>query len=509
MTYDSHLSFIKTIAAQSPNQLLFKLPILESSEPNSEGHTIPGRKNITYSQFLSDVERLAKYWLKVLGYSDGHNSTVGLWMAGMTYTDVVHLFSLMMAGFVPHILDLNFQVTDIVVDLFTESQASAIICDPTAPTNVLIQSSFKVYTIMALDKLVDKALDSTPLPTTIQEQAGDDIIILYHTSGSTSERPKIVKHTRQWIDINAKKSDTMPTVPDGKEVALRLSTFSHTSQFLFAQTSSILNQILRAATTNPELELTLKSLKFIVHTGTSIGEEESKWAIKHGIPLRDLLGSTETGFLMSSLTNNTILYPLQLPGTEYEFWPVDGTRVGLTRSGLYKLELVVPRVSVDCPQPSSCEPGGGHYRTKDLFEEVHPGAYQYLCRVDDMIKMENASICDTRYIENQVSNTCKDLISRCVVVGSNRPSPVLLVEPLLDDIDKTKLKEEIGEKVQLINKNSYSHERIDPSHILIVQRGGLPWTLTKNNIRRSAAEDVFKEDIDRFFSLKTSIGLKK
>ncbi|GJJ13702.1 hypothetical protein Clacol_007958 [Clathrus columnatus] len=444
MTYASHLSFIKTIAAQSPNQLLFKLPILEPSEPNSGGHTILGWKDITYSQFLSDVERLAKYWLNVLGYADGHGSTIGLWMAGMTYTDVVHLFSLMTAGFVPHTLDLNFQV----------------------------------FTIIALDsdELADKALDDMPLPSDRQDKAGNDIIMMHHTSGSTSGRPKIVRLTQSWFSAalvqmkNAGCIVLTPWVDFTPEELLQI--IKECKINTIHQFSALLNRTLREATTNLELELALKSLEFIGHTGSSIGKEESKWAIEHEIPLRDLFGSTETGVLMASLTNDTILYPIKLPGIVYEFWPVDATRVGLTSSGLF--ELVIPRVSLDCP--FFCDPKEGHHRTKDLFEEVHPGAYKYRGRLDDMIKMENASICDTRYIETQVSDSCKDLISCCVVVGSNRPSPVLLVEPLSDDIDRTKLKEKIGTKVQLINKNSYSHERIDPSHILIVQRGGLPRT---------------------------------
>ena len=82
-----------------------------------------------------------------------------------------------------------------------------------------------------------------------------------------------------------------------------------------------------------------------------------------------------------------------------------------------------------------------------------------------------------RYIESQVLLLCKDLISVCVVVGSGRPSPTLIVEPIEERIeDVLSLRNELGKKVEPINKDGFSHERIHSSRILIVSPGALPRT---------------------------------
>ncbi|GJJ13823.1 hypothetical protein Clacol_008080 [Clathrus columnatus] len=431
------------------------------------------------------------------------------------------------AGFIPHTLHLDFRAVDTVVDLFIETQASAIIYASSAPMTASLQDHFKIHPIMELDKLLDVFLDDVQLPSIQSRGSGNDIVMIHNTAGSTSGRPKAIKYTRQWLDMNARKD--VHSVRDGKEVALRVGSFVHVAELITSlvqlknaacivltpwtnftpnelvqiikeckinvihQYASILTRLLKAAPTNPELTLALQSLKFIVHGGSSIGEKESNWAMEHGIPLKNVFGLTETGLLMTSKEDNNVFYPLQFPGLKHEFWPVDETQDDLTRARL--LELVILKESLDCPNPSSCDPVEGYYRSKDLFEEVHPGAYKYRGRLDDMIKMENARLCDTKYAFFHVTMLEPHLYSR----SSSRPSPVLLVEPFSDTMDIELLKEEIGEKVRLINKDSYFQERIEPSHILVVPRGQLPRTL-KNNIRRPVVEKIFKEDIDGCFA---------
>lgn len=81
-----------------------------------------------------------------------------------------------------------------------------------------------------------------------------------------------------------------------------------------------------------------------------------------------------------------------------------------------------------------------------------------------------------RYIENQVLVTCKELVSTCVVVGSSRPTPSLLVELVEGKSNSRPVKNEIGQKVHKINEFGWPHERIHPPHILIVPSGALPRT---------------------------------
>lgn len=71
---------------------------------------------------------------------------------------------------------------------------------------------------------------------------------------------------------------------------------------------------------------------------------------------------------------------------------------------------------------------------------------------------------------------CKELISTCVVVGTDRPSPALLVEPLPVNMGKQEITRCIAERVASINAGGYPHEQIFQDHILVVSKGELPRT---------------------------------
>ncbi|GJJ16193.1 hypothetical protein Clacol_010473 [Clathrus columnatus] len=185
---------------------------------------------------------------------------------------------------------------------------------------------------------------------------------------------------------------------------------------------------------------------------------------------------------MFSRDDPTILHPAKHPGLAYKFISPDAekTDMGTKTEDPSKnklVELVISSSSLDCPHPSLCDPDG-HFHSKDLFEEVEPNGFVYRGRLDDIIMMDKVG----------------------VVVGSGKPSPVLLVEPLEEAVDTSSLKEIIGKKVGLINKDGPSYERIRPSDILIVLPGTLPRT-PKGNINRNAAERLFRQDIDAFFDV--------
>ncbi|KAF8507431.1 hypothetical protein JB92DRAFT_3121865 [Gautieria morchelliformis] len=164
------------------------------------------------------------------------------------------------------------------------------------------------------------------------------------------------------------------------------------------------------------------------------------------------------------------------------------------------LELVILSNSGDCPDSSFRSATDGHFHTGDLFEEVSPGCFVYKGRDDDWIKCENAGRCDTKSIEDHVRTTCSALIGDCVVVGNGRPSPALFVEPAKDEMEHAKIRADILQKTQDFNARRYIHERItDINLIIVVNRGTLPRTDTKGNIRRRAVEEMFKEKLDQIY----------
>ena len=100
-----------------------------------------------------------------------------------------------------------------------------------------------------------------------------------------------------------------------------------------------------------------------------------------------------------------------------------------------------------------------------------------------------------RSIEDNVRATCSELVSECIVVGNGRPSPALFVEASEQcTMDGEKLKEEIIRRTTQFHSRRYTHERIiSTKHVIVVERGTLPRTSTKGNVRRQAVEDQYKE----------------
>ena len=106
-----------------------------------------------------------------------------------------------------------------------------------------------------------------------------------------------------------------------------------------------------------------------------------------------------------------------------------------------------------------------------------------------------------RSIEDNVRATCGELVFECVVVGNGRPSPALFVEASEKcTIDSEELREEIVRRMRQFHSRRFIHEQITTEHIVVVERGTLPRTATKGNVRRQAVEDQYKELLDSIYS---------
>ena len=192
-----------------------------------------------------------------------------------------------------------------------------------------------------------------------------------------------------------------------------------------------------------------------------------------------------------------------LPGTSYQFVPIDSAvEEGVHQSNARLHELVVLADSPDCP--GILRHADGNFHTGDLFQQVSPGWYIFRGRDDDWIKSESSLRCDTKAIEDNAQLMCGNMIADCIVVGTGRPSPVMFIEPAIDDkvtVDENKLKKEIIRKTRHFHSRRYLHERIiSCDMIIVVPRYSLPRTATKGNIRRKAVEEAFKTEIDRIFN---------
>ncbi|KAF9262375.1 acetyl-CoA synthetase-like protein [Marasmius fiardii PR-910] len=508
------LHLLANAASETPDAPAFKIPIIDC-----ETDQIAEWKSITYSKFALDVSRLAEQWLRVF-LKDGilPGSVIAICLGGFEYPDVVHVYSIQRAGYIPHVFSRQPGI-EIVKDLLKESDTRALIR----------ASQFK--------EVLQSIQDIPVYDAETMDPNGASLII--HTSGSTSGRPKLVRVTHRWMNAVIQKA-RIPFPPgyppaSGAAIVTWMGNICHLAQHMMmahqllygkctvqprksGDIDDIIDQIrtglitriemftplavklLQKARSDPVTLALLSSLESLVIAGAIFPKSEEAFAIQNNINVVDVFGSTEGGFNL--ITRGTRSDPtgtfrvIDVPGISYQFDPIS---VSPEAGGQPKLfELVVRSDSMDCPPHKFRRPDDGHFHTGDLWEAVE-GGYLYRGRDDDWIKTGSAVRCDARAIEDNVRLTCGDLISECVVVGYGRPSPALFVEPnpRAWDIPEADLKRLILKRIDPINSQLMVHEKIASADlIVVVPLNTLPRTQVKGNIRRKAVEGMFEKELD-------------
>ncbi|CDO70986.1 hypothetical protein BN946_scf184830.g18 [Trametes cinnabarina] len=533
----THLHALAESVAAYSSLPIFKLPIYDGED------TLRAWLPISYAEFQSHVQHFATHIasrLQAKGIAP--RSVIGLWSNGMSYVDVLYIYGIARAGYIPQLFSLRLPNPDVVYELLKRANAKAIIYEPFL-ADVLSNCPYPAFG--AVD-LRDIDVGQASLPPMPEPASPKDIAVIFHTSGSTSGQPKLLPCDFKWLDNMVAKSATVsrPLRKTGQDVTVAMGSMCHIGQtFMFLAsfqngactiqpravtfptdelvsmiTQGGLNRLnqfpaffavhARAARMNPKVLALLRSLDEILYSGQAMPREDEEWAYANNLQLRNLFGSTECGAMLLSVRGGGQPSPALRPieGTAYAFMPIkDGSDEsegsGYANVNARLLELVVLAESGDCPH-ASMRAADGHYHTGDLFVEVAPGAYVNRGRGDDWIKSENCLRCDTRAIEENARQTCADLIGECVVVGNGRPSPALFVEPAQGvQMDEARLRREIIRRTRHFHSRRYLHERItSPKMVVVVPQGTLPRTATKGNVRRRAVEDMFKAELDAMFA---------
>ncbi|KAJ7682309.1 hypothetical protein DFH06DRAFT_1075950 [Mycena polygramma] len=527
----SHITVLETSARRYPSAVAFKIPRSDASSVS------PLWRDITYQQFLVDVELTASHWSRIFR-QDGipERSVIGLWIGGYSYKDVLNLYGVSRAGFIPQLFSLRLPNADVILELLTKTGARGLIYEDLFEP-ALRTWPLPIYRAASIEPAAGRRhLDLPPLPAAQDHE----IAFYFHTSGSTSGSPKLVPCNYRWLDMTIRKSGQLcePRKQGRLDVAPWGGSMCHIFQnFLLIghlqHNACIVQPIVNPFTSEQLVEMIqhcglnrlnifgsfltthlrnsrfdcgllkmLTGLDEIMYTGLPLPREEETWAYSQGIKLRNVFGSTEVGALLVSIggcgPDAGHLRPTD--GVAYKFAPIappqsPGAHVSTARI----LELIVHAESGDCPDVSLRHPDGD-FHTGDLFQEVAPGCYISEGRDDDWIKSESSLRCNTKAIEDNARTMCGNLIAECIVIGTGRPNPVLVVEPGTD-MDHEKLKTEIIRKTRQFHSRRYVHERImSADMVIVVPRGSLPRTATKGNIRRKAVEDVYKAQIDSIFA---------
>lgn len=152
----------------------------------------------------------------------------------MSFSDALHIFGVMKAGYVPHILNSEITNLEVVRDIFNQTGAGAIIYTPPAPVDGL-SKDFPCYlaidtTQISLEEEEDKTVSDI-------KHKDEDLLLIIHTSGSTSGRPKAIRLRRKWFDANSRKR---PLKQDSRDVLPRTGSFCHAGQLICKFVLSVL-----------------------------------------------------------------------------------------------------------------------------------------------------------------------------------------------------------------------------------------------------------------------------
>ncbi|KAM5363911.1 hypothetical protein ACJZ2D_011763 [Fusarium nematophilum] len=523
--FQTHLSLVQSTTAEHPSALAFK-----AARPGPAG---TDWTDVSYATFQKDVETSAQYWAGELSKAGIQGrSVVAMWLKGLSYEDLVHMWGVSRAGFVPQLISLRMTDPSVTYELAIKAQAAALIHD--VVFTPMLKSS-PVPAFAAGNVLDTPGLEKLPLPPLQPSSDAEEVVMIYHTSGSTSGIPKLVPITVKWIDNVIYKmqlyTSALPSLSK-QRVGVSVGSFSHMGnvivllesisqvgcfivpstlpypvselQYMIDQCgltrlnifSPFLSGVLRQARQDPSLLRGLQSLDSVAFSGLPLNAEDESWARSQGLNVANGFASTEMGMMMASKASPEAPYLEAWPGARFEMVPLKDASALEERL----LELVIPPEFPECPHPSLRDPTDGKFYSGDLFTEVSPDQYISKGRNDDWIKMESSLRCDTSSIEANAMQTCRDLISSVVVVGAARPCPAMVAEMKGGDVDEASLKSEILERITPFHKRRYAHERIEDARLILVVPGGtLPRTATKGSVRRAAVEKLFKADLNRVY----------
>jgi acyl-CoA synthetase (AMP-forming)/AMP-acid ligase II len=128
----------------------------------------------------------------------------------MTYTDVLHIYGISRAGYIPQLFSLRLPNPIVIFELLQKANAKALIFDPSF-ASVLDHSPVPIHMAMNDEDVEDSTYPLSTLPTVVN---GDDTVFVFHTSGSTSGSPKLVPCSYKWLDSIVRKAKQVSTPKD-------------------------------------------------------------------------------------------------------------------------------------------------------------------------------------------------------------------------------------------------------------------------------------------------------
>lgn len=240
----------------------------------------------------------------------------------------------------------------------------------------------------------------------------------------------------------------------------------------------------------------MRRLKYAIFGGAPLKKETGLWFQKHQINVRNTMGGTEMGLVMtSSLANNGDWFSIRpfvvdsngLPYCKFE-------SIGNDFYHLY-LPGDYPQLALGVAN----RPDGG-YSTNDLFRMVDDG-YDYVGRLDDLLVHENGE--KTNPIPIEACLRQSPFVKQAVVLGHQRECTAALVELDMDHAiqhDPQEILKGVHAAVEQANKECPDHSRLLPQMVRILPLNqSLPCT-DKGTIKRKILLETYQSTIETLYN---------
>ena len=132
---------------------------------------------------------------------------------------MLHIYGLARAGYVPQLFSLRLPNPDVIYELLRKANASALIYDPSF-RNIITECPVPHHTAGSVSEIDVDGLELPPLSEAALKP--EDIVMIFHTSGSTSGSPKLVPCSLRWLDSIIAKAEKVsrPKDPARQDVSV-------------------------------------------------------------------------------------------------------------------------------------------------------------------------------------------------------------------------------------------------------------------------------------------------
>ena len=138
----------------------------------------------------------------------------------MAYTDVLHVFGMSRAGYIPQMLNLSLSNPIIIFELLQKTGARAFVCEPSSCVD-LSGCPIPNYSVI---QIREQDVADVVLPPLRTNYSASDLVFIFHTSGSTGGSPKLIPCNRRWLDNVIVKSKQLTQVcsTQGQDVVVAM-----------------------------------------------------------------------------------------------------------------------------------------------------------------------------------------------------------------------------------------------------------------------------------------------